>query len=85
MELLIPWEGTNTMSFWFEGVRFRRGGAYEPVLDMVHGGYADEALLWFVAIDEMSHEIASRTKRDTLLSVFEDLERSAGRRPPRRR
>lgn len=87
IEIAFRWCGQNRLEFEYNGVRCRRGGAYEPIYNIVHQGvrlgYGDESELLAHAITEIHHEAENGVKSHELPDLFEDLERSAGKLPPK--
>ena len=87
IEIAFRWCGQNRLGFEYNGVRCRRGGAYEPIYDMVHEGhrlgYGDESELLAHVITEIHHEAERGEKSRELPDLFQDLERSAGKLPPK--
>ncbi len=88
VEITFPMCGQGPLFYKYNGVRCGRGGPYEPVFDIVHEGvrmgYADESLMLVGAIEEIGREAAGGKKSTRLVRILEDLERSAGKRPPQK-
>jgi hypothetical protein len=83
-EVAFPHSGQNALCFRLIGTQYMRGGQYEPVLeDGDRPGYGDESLMLTNAIREIHEEQASGKKSAELPEIFQDFERSAGKRPPR--
>jgi hypothetical protein len=87
VEIAFRMCGQNRLNFEYNGVRCRRDGPYEPVVDMeldngVRMGYGDESLLLAQAITEISREVEHGIKSPLLAETFRDLDRSAGKLPP---
>jgi hypothetical protein len=87
VEILFPMCGQNPLCYKYNGVRCMRGGQYEPVMDLTEGGvrfgYGDESLMFANVIREIHREVTKSKKSEMLTDMFHDLERSAGKRPPR--
>jgi hypothetical protein len=85
VEILFPHCGQNALCYRYNGVRCMRGGQYEPVLDLGGDrfGYGDESLMFTNAIRGIYDEVTTGKKSQMLSDTLHDLERSAGKRPPR--
>jgi len=91
IDVLIPMGGQNPIGYKLNGDWCVREGPYEPVYDMVFivggdsvkMGYADESLLLSEALRQIHRKVSSGDDDSKLAASLEDLQRSAGKRPPR--
>jgi hypothetical protein len=93
LEIWFPMCGQNRFHYTVNGRHCYRGGSYEPIYDMVEDdglrmGWGDESCLLFHAINELHHQVEDGNKRKPIFyeieELFQDLERSAGKRLPRK-
>jgi hypothetical protein len=77
--------GKNRLCFQVDGVRCVRGGRYDPVfVGERHESWLPECCVLAGILAEIQHETLTGEKSAIVADRFEDLERSAGKRPPRR-
>ena len=82
----IPFSGKNKLCFTFDGVRCVRGGQYKPVyvgereMDSI---WTPECMIVAQIIRELFEQQANGNNSDRYSELLEDLERSAGLRPPK--
>jgi hypothetical protein len=86
IRIMFPQAGKNVLCFNLDGVRCRRGGRSGPVVHVADGkqlvGYLPENLALAEVIRLIRQEQTTREKSAALAELFEDLEQSAGKRPP---
>jgi hypothetical protein len=88
IEIEIPMGGQNRLGYKLNGDWCVRDGRYEPVYDMVLDdgikmGYADESLLLYDSLRQIHRKMTNGDNDSELVESFENLQRSAGKRPPR--
>src|SRR5262245_1517866 len=88
IRVTFPFSGKNPLCFRLDGICCRRGGSYVPDIGLLHGvehdRHAPECLFMANVIREIHEEQVTGKKSETLNEYFEQLERSAGKRPPRK-
>ena len=87
IRVTFPFSGKTPLCFNVDGIRCMRGGEYEPIryiiIDGNRYGYSAECLVLANVIREVHREHVTGKRSESLDQYLEDLERSAGKRPPR--
>jgi hypothetical protein len=90
IEVTWPDSGKNCLCFQMDGKRCVRGGEYLPTGIMTtakgqEGWWSSECVLLANVVHEANQEAVSGERSSRARGYFEDLERSAGRMPPKGR
>jgi len=89
IEISVLAPGNTPLYFSINRVRCIRGGDYRPTVDVVveghQYGYADEGALLYCVFREIYREQSTGDQSEKLQHYFEDLARSAGKLPPRKK
>lgn len=87
IDVLIPMCGQNSLCFKLNGIQCGRDGPYEPVDDIVHDGirlgYGDESLMLYEFLRQIHNQTTTGEEDPRLADAFANLQRSAGKLPPR--
>jgi hypothetical protein len=86
VEITVPQVGQNRLEFTIDGVECVRGGDYCPVNVQPQGDgmYLMECDFVALALVKIYQEQRTNEPSDRIERIFEELERSLGKRPPRR-